>query len=141
MNKDIGYLIKNIDDRLRQNANRDLETVGLTFSQIRVLFHLRHRESSGLQTSCKDIELILGVAHTTVLGLLKRLEAKGLIRTAVRGSDRRVRDVFLGSIEPGLWTFGEEHRKRAEKRILAGFSREEKAALRKALAKILANLA
>jgi DNA-binding MarR family transcriptional regulator len=140
MNNDIGYLIKQLDESLHKHANRDLEPFGLTMSQFRVLLHLREREKARLMTSHKDIEAALGVSHPTVVGLLRRLEAKGFVRTETGAVDRRVRNVFLVKVKPSLWSGMHASRLNAEKKLLAGFSKEEASILVAMLKRVLGNI-
>lgn len=140
MNRDIGYLIKQIDDCLHKKANQELESLGLTFSQVRVLLLMREREKARLLTSHKDIEESLGIAHPTVLGLLRRLETKGFIRTETGVADRRIRNVFLAGIDASFWDALLANGAKAEKRLLAGFSKEEATTIQTMLEKILKNI-
>lgn len=140
MKKDIGYLVKAIDICLHKEANRDLEPLGLTLSQVQVLLLLREREKQRQMTSYMDIEENLGISQPTAGGLLRRLEAKGFIRTEVSITDRRIKNVFLANIDPAIWETIYANGKKAEKRILAGFSKDEVDTLRLALERILANI-
>lgn len=140
MENDIGYLIKQIDLSLLKAVNRELEAFGLTFSQLRVLVLLRQREQARLMTSFKDIELHFGTSHTTVLGLLRRLEAKRFIRTEIGQADRRVRNVHLSEVDPTFWERLDANKRLTEKRILSGFSNEEVATFQTFLKKVIRNL-
>ena len=54
--KDIGYLIKNINDKLKVKADADLKHSNLTLAQSRVLAFLDRR---GGQATQKEIEVYL----------------------------------------------------------------------------------
>ena len=140
MINDIGYLIKQIDQNLLKEVNRNLETIGLTFSQLRVLVLLRQREKDRLMTSFRDIELNFDISHTTALGLLRRLEAKGFIRTETGHADRRVRNVYLTVNDSKVWEILDSNRLKKEKRIINGFTKDEADTLKTLLKKVIRNI-
>jgi MarR family multiple gene transcriptional regulator MgrA len=140
MKNDVGYLIKQIDECLYRKANQNLKPIDLTLSQVKVLILLREREKTRQLTSHKDIEESLHVSHPTVLGLLRRLEAKGFIRTETGTADRRIRNVFLTQRDASFWDSLRTNQVAMEKLILANFSKEEKDTLRLLLTKLLHNI-
>ena len=75
--KDIGYLIKNINDKLKVKADADLKHNKLTLAQSRVLTFL---DSRGGQATQKEIEVYLEVSHPTVVGIISRMEQNGHLR-------------------------------------------------------------
>ena len=140
MINDIWYLIKQIDQNLLKEVNRNLETIGLPFSQLRVLVLLRQREKDRLMTSFRDIELNFDISHTTALGLLRRLEAKGFIRTETGHADRRVRNVYLTVTASKVWEILDSNRLKMEKRIINGFTKDEADTLKTLLKKVIRNI-
>lgn len=85
----IGFLLKQIHDNMDRHANRNLKPQGLTFSQMRLLVLLYVRPSAPSQ---KELEEQMGVTHPTVVGLIKRLEGKGLVRCGFDSRDKRVKE-------------------------------------------------
>lgn len=84
---EIGFYLKKISDFLLMSANAHLKKLDLTFSQFHVLMYiLQGADAIVLQ---KDIEQHFGLKHPTVVGLLKRMEKKGLISINVNPNDRR----------------------------------------------------
>ena len=86
--KDIGYLIKNINDKLKVKADADLKHSNLTLAQSRVLTFLASQDGQATQ---KEIEIfllknnkkrnLLGIAVGTKNGkAFQRNKAKRLIR-------------------------------------------------------------
>ena len=134
------YLFKQIDDCLQKRANQLLEPLGLTFSQFRVIIVLREREKDRQMTSVKDIEERLNVSHPTVIGLLRRLEEKGIVRTETGVADRRVRNVFLAKSDPAVWEYIRDKWDENETQLMAGLSREEAKTLYELLGRVLKNL-
>ena len=74
--KDIGYYIKRINDKLKAGFDAYLCDVDLTSSQARVIEYVYW--NGGMVTQ-KEIEVFLDVAHPTVVGIVNRLEKKGYL--------------------------------------------------------------
>ena len=88
-----GILIKKLDKVFKQNFNQELERVGLTFSQMRVLRFIE--DNPKMKITQKDISNELDIQHSTTIGLLKRMQEKGLVRVVVDEDNRRCRNIFL----------------------------------------------
>ena len=80
---DVGFLLKRISTAIVRNADQGFKPI--TLSQMRVMMYIAHQQ--GHACCQKDIEARFGVAHPTVVGLLKRLEAKGLVVTSMSEKD------------------------------------------------------
>nr|WP_321457354.1 MarR family transcriptional regulator [uncultured Cohaesibacter sp.] len=96
----VGFVLKQINDKLNQYMNNELQPFGITMTQAKFLRFLRDRR--GMDTSQKDIEDYFDIAHSTVIGVLKRLEQKGLISFVEDSSDRRKKLVVLLPAEQEL---------------------------------------
>lgn len=92
-NTNISFLIKLIGDTIETKANKRLKSHGITLSQGRILAYLSERKTE--KTSQKDMEEHFQVTHPTIIGILKRLEAKGLISSEIDEIDKRVRNISL----------------------------------------------
>lgn len=90
--KNVGYLIKVINDKLKANADTDLKQYRLTFAQSRVLAFLNNSDGSATQ---KEIEVFLEVSHPTVAGIVSRMEQNGYLATRTDDSDKRNKIVSL----------------------------------------------
>lgn len=90
---DCAILIKQINDALFKRANRHLAATGLTLSQMRLQQLLMEAPEKSL--SFKEVEHELHVAQSTTVGLIGRLEKKGLVRTWTDETDRRTKMVHL----------------------------------------------
>lgn len=135
--KDIGYLIKNINDRLKVNADADLKNFNLTLAQSRVLAFLNSKGGKAVQ---KEIEGFLEVSHPTVVGIVSRMEQNGFVTCFFSEDDRRNKIVTL---TPKAETIGkdmESHVLENEAILLSGLSDSEVAQLKELLNKIYANL-
>lgn len=135
--KDIGYLIKNINDKLKVKADADLKHSNLTLAQSRVLAFL---DSRGGQVTQKEIEVYLEVSHPTVVGIISRMEKKGHLRCWVDETDKRNKIVALTEQAKAL---REEMKQRIlanEKMLLASLSEADIKKLKQMLLIIYNNL-
>lgn len=137
-NTNISFLIKLIGDTIETKVNKRLKPHGITLSQERVLSYLHERKTE--KTSQKDMEEYFQVTHPTIIGILKRLESKGLIYSEVDEIDKRVRNISLSpdfELKAGtLLSFQKE----MEKQMLHDVSEVEEMLLREHLYKLLNNV-
>ncbi len=136
-NASLGYLIKNINDKMKAKADAELKEQGLTFTQSRVLCFV---ESGGGYVGQKEIEADLKVSHPTVAGLVQRMEQKGLLKTKIDPRDRRNKLVSLTDKAVELGRSIEKVRAEHERRLLNGLSEAETAELKRMLGVIYGNL-
>lgn len=118
----IGYLLKQISDRMSTTADASLRRHELTFSQVRVLDCIQRMGGEATQ---KEIEDCLVVAHPTVVGLVGRLEDHGFIISCVDKTDRRNKRIRLCKRAVDMYEFIRRDRMEMEKRLCKGFSEEE----------------
>ena len=135
--KDIGYLIKNINDKLKVKADADLKHSKLTLSQSRVLAFL---DNQGGQATQKEIEVYLEVAHPTVVGIISRMEQNGHLRCWVDETDKRNKIVALTEQAKALGEKMEQRIAVTEKKLFASLSEEEIKQLKQMLLTIYHNL-
>lgn len=88
-----GQLIKQISDEMRKNANNAMRSQDMTMSQFGALFALDQAPEK--QRSLKELEQSLHVAQSTVVGIIGRLEQKGLVEVFGDAADRRVKLVRI----------------------------------------------
>lgn len=132
--EDCGILLKQLHDSMERQANNSLRESGLTLSQMRCIQYL---EQFGPQVPMKEIEHYFQVSQPTVVGIIKRLEAKGLIRTSQSPKDARAKNVNL---TPKGQKFAREsvlHRTRAEQKLLEPLTHEEAEELKTLLRRML----
>ncbi len=136
-NNDVGYLIKLISDKMRAQGDAVLKECDLTFSQARILSYL-HRY--GPESTQKEIESYLDVAHPTVVGLVSRLEKNGFVECHHDPSDRRNKLVHLTPKAHEIKSKVDEKRKENEKQMSKGFSEEEQEELIRLLKQVYSNI-
>lgn len=132
------FLIRKITKLLNCNLTKELESLGLTAQQGRVLLFI------GGLTYCKkehihqkDIEEMLELSKSTVSGLVDRLEEKELI---IRIPQSNSCNIVL--TEKAISILKEIEKNRADHRasVLQNISEEEKATLINILNKIIDNM-
>ena len=133
-----GILIKKLDKVFKQNFNQELERVGLTFSQMRVLRFIE--DNPKMKITQKDISNELDIQHSTTIGLLKRMHEKGLVRVVVDEDNRRCRNIFLTKKAEDIRYEMERGREIMESRVVKSFTDEEKETFYRLLNKAIDNL-
>ncbi len=76
---------------MRRTVEKDIKVSGLTVPQVSVLDVLA--EADGL--SLKDLSQQVGLAHSTVSGIVDRLERQGFVHRKPDAQDRRFVKIFL----------------------------------------------
>lgn len=135
--KDVGYLIKNINDKLKVKADADLKRYNLTFTQSRVFAFLQEK---GGQATQKEIEIFLDVAHPTVVGIVSRMEQNGYVTTYFDSKDKRNKNVKLTKQAEEIGFDLEKGMLENEKNLLAPLTTEDVEHLKKSLELIYRNL-
>ena len=136
LKKDVGYLIKSINDKLKVRADAELKQYHLTMSQSRVLVYLRSR---GGQATQKEIETFLDVAHPTVVGLVSRMEQNGYV-TCWPCEDGRNKYVKLTPQAEAIDKNMQENMRANEEMLLAPLSPEDRERLRDLLLTVAEHL-
>ena len=136
LKKDVGYLIKSINDKLKVRADAELKKYHLTMSQSRVLVYLRSR---GGQATQKEIEIFLDVAHPTVVGLVSRMEQNGYV-TCWPCEDGRNKYVKLTPQAEAIDKDMQRNQLENEERLLAPLSPEDRERLRDLLLTVAEHL-
>ena len=137
-NSDIGFCIKQIHDRMEKQANNAMKDSGLTMMQVSVLQELQ--DSPEKQLSMKEIERRFGVAQSTVAGIVLRLEKKGFVEAFGDAEDKRVKRVRITDAGEECYKEAAFHKKEADKMLLNGFSKGERALLGELLIRAAKNL-
>lgn len=129
-----GVLIKQIHDIMEKNANNVLREEKLTVSQSGVLSILDEKE--GKTATFKELEKEFGVSQPTMVGILNRLEQKGLVDFLDDSEDKRIRKAHLTKKGEDKCKEGNKHMKAAEELLLKGLSDDEITEFNKLLLKV-----
>ncbi len=137
LDRDIGYLIKNINDKLKAKADADLKQYNLTLAQSRVFAFLH---TNGGQATQKEIEVFLEVSHPTVVGIVSRMEQNGHVTTWIDEQDKRNKIVKLTEQAETLGMDMEHDISVNEEKMLSSLSEPDVEHLREMLLTIYKNL-
>jgi len=132
----IGFLIKTINDRIRQNADLAFSEFDLTGSQVNYLAYLTEQGGSASQ---KSIEDYFNVSHPTVIGIIFRMKEKGYVTVTTDEKDRRSRIVTMTQKAYDVKKELNLGRVAMNEAILQGFSGDEKEQLLSYLMRIQKN--
>ncbi|MGN0667000.1 MAG: MarR family winged helix-turn-helix transcriptional regulator [Huintestinicola sp.] len=110
--------------QLDLSLSRELESMGLTLTQYRVLAFLGQSKNEKTVVQ-RDIEKNFMLTNPAVSGILDRLEAKGLVSRKVSSSDSRRKEITL--TEEGIRLIGmiEGNARCGKRRVLSGISESE----------------
>lgn len=135
--KDVGYLIKSINDRLKIKGDAELRLYNLTFAQSRVVAFLIEKGGCAMQ---KEIEDYLRVSHPTVVGIVSRLEQNGYIISCTDKHDKRNKLVQLTDKAKKISFDMQCQIEKNEQRLLCSLSDEDVEKLKQMLTVIYSNL-
>ena len=101
---EVAALLRDINRRYRdQPIESDIARSGLTFPQVSTITTLYERGPLSL----KELSTELGLSHSTVSGIVDRLERRGLVKRTADSLDRRVTrisvtDDVVGYVQEGM---------------------------------------
>lgn len=137
--KSIGSLIKILSETMGQRVNRDCREFNLTMQQMKILHFLKGREGRQ-ETSQKDIQDYMRIAHPTVVSILRLMESKGFIEISVSERDKRMKIVTLTGQEESFVQDVIKGGQEMERRLVKGFTAEEQETLRNYLQRMYENV-
>lgn len=135
---DIGLYFKFINHKIESRMNCHLKKNDLTFSQFQVMAFLAHNCECDI--SQKKICDFLKVKHTSIIDVLKRLEAKGFIQRKTNSLNARSNCVTLTESGKKLMNEMKLERQYVNDLIYKDFTEEEKTQLERLLQKVLENI-
>ncbi|GAB6110037.1 MarR family winged helix-turn-helix transcriptional regulator [Fusibacter bizertensis] len=129
-----GMLIKKIHDTLEKNANNELRANGMTLAQMQMLVTLNNAENG----TCflKELETELQIAQSTTVGIVKRLELKGLVEGYTDPNDKRMKLVKITLAGKTVCHETKDDMDATEQRLLQGLTKLEREQLRVLLQKV-----
>lgn len=130
---DLGYLIKQISDKMRADADATFRKHGLTYSQVHVLSFVQACGGSATQ---KEIEIYLNVSHPTIVGLVSRLEKSGFVTSHVDENNRRNKIVCVTKKAQQTRESLEIERKKKERRLEQALGQQEREQLMHLLSRL-----
>jgi len=136
--KHVGLLIKQVHDALGKVANKELKSRDVTFSQMQMLWALKNSKSGTL--SMKELEKSLRLAQPTTLGLAKRLEEKGFVKSNFDSVDKRIKFIKIAANGDKICQKSQVHIDETEKKLQKGLTKGERMLLHELLLKLCKNI-
>lgn len=136
--KNIGFLIKQINNNYEREFNNALKKYDLTASQCEVLDYLFSCKDTVVCT--RDVQKALNFKQPTATGILMRMEEKHFVEMVNSSEDKRCKNIHLTQNAYELKKKMEKEHRRVEKMLLEGMEPEEKDALYRQLKKALENI-
>ena len=93
MEIDCGGWISVLFHKLRKRVNADVQGLGLTGIQSRVIHYILAKCAEG-PVYQRDVEGMFGVSRSTVTGMLQQMEKEGLIRRGSVQGDARLKSLI-----------------------------------------------
>ncbi|MDO4537404.1 MAG: MarR family transcriptional regulator [Coriobacteriales bacterium] len=135
----IGRLFKQINETIERRANNDMRPQGVTMSQTHVLMELNACAPQPL--GFKQLEASMGVAQSTIWGLISRLEAKGLVEVLISSSDARVKLARITAAGEQVCQSCIENINKCEQQLISNLSEEEVTQLAALLERVYQSIA
>lgn len=125
-NRHLGSYIRALDNALAQDMRQSSEQLGLTPSQGMFLHRIWIRQEVLHQdTYAKDLEQFFDVKHSTVSGILQRMEAAGFVTLEESSADRRCKAIRLTQKALDAKDQTDAHIQQTEARLTARMSEAE----------------
>ncbi|MBP3870814.1 MAG: MarR family transcriptional regulator [Faecalicoccus sp.] len=140
-NKDaqpLGVKIKLINEKIKQHFNDQLKNNNLTVSQFWVLRYLQQHDTE--KVSQKDLAEAVQVTHPTMIGLIDRLEEKGMVLRMIDENDRRYRYIRLTDQGRQYLKQSKDEADSMNSCLVKGFTQDENKILRNLLDRMYENI-
>jgi len=126
---------------MAQDMQQNSEQLGLTSTQSMFLYHLWYRQEKLNQpTYAKDLEEFFDIKHSTVSGILQRMEAAGFVELQASELDRRCKAVHLTAKAMDAHKQTVLHIQQTEAKLVDGMTPEEALQFRQLLQTAARNL-
>ena len=99
MDRNLGFVISDLQRLITTAMDKELKTLGLTRSQLRVVLHLSRQDGLTQVRIADDLDM----GKVAIGGLLDRLQGKGLIERRPHPTDRRATQIFLTARADALY--------------------------------------
>lgn len=138
MDNSCSMLIKQIHLTLEKQGNNLLRSQDLTLSQIEALWFISHAFEK--QMPLKELEKGLHVAQSTTVGIVSRLEQKGLVESFGDKSDKRIKIVKITVLGEQVCAKAKQSMEQTEESLLSGLTEIEKDLFKSLLKKVKSTL-
>lgn len=128
-----GY-VRGLANALSQQLGQNVEALGLTPAQGMFLHRIWYCQEILQQATCaKDLEQFFSIRHSTVSGILQRMEAAGFLTFEVSELDHRRKCICLTQKAWDAHAQTERLIQKNDARLVAGMTEEERLEFRRLL--------
>lgn len=131
MRRWIGFYLRYISDGIKKDLNNIFSKYDITCQQGQMLLYLMFHEKENINQ--KTIEETHNLKSSTVSGILKRLEAKGLIERIVFNDDNRFKVIKATPKAYELKDILDRNREKVRFELTQGLSEDEEETLMRLL--------
>ena len=135
--EETGFLLHKIDKKIKCTMDNEMSKHDMTLSQSMVLSYLHKNDG---QLSQKKLQDLLKVSHPTMVGLVKRLEAKGYVECMADNKDKRNKIVKATELAREYKKDMQDTRRSFNNKMYKGISNEEIDLLHSLLSKMYENI-
>ena len=139
MEKDCGVWISVLSHKLGKRMNADMQSLGLTGVQSRVIHYILVKCAEG-PVYQRDVESALSMSRSTATGVLQLMEKNGLIQRRSVASDARLKSLIPTEKAIRLDAEVGDCLRRTERCLTEGLSNAQLAAFMETAALMSANL-
>ena len=122
LDRNLGFIISDLHRLITTAMDKELKTLGLTRSQLRIILHLSRRDGLTQVRIAEDLEM----GKVAVGGLLDRLQSKELIQRKPHPTDRRATHIFLTTKATSLYRPIVESGSYVTENMLTGVDRQQR---------------
>ncbi|MCR4902471.1 MAG: MarR family transcriptional regulator [Butyrivibrio sp.] len=137
-NMPIAFKLKVISENFASKLNNKLVEDGLTFSQMAILIFLL--ENSDHDISLKEVSEAAHIKHPTAIGLIKRLEEKGMVSSCVSEVNRKFRIITITDKGKEYLELSKKRHDEMDKALLRPLNETQQSQLSEMLDLILENM-
>lgn len=139
LENECGIWIHILSHKLKKRMNIDMQSLGLTGVQSRIMHYILVKCADGLVFQ-RDVENVFGMSRSTATGILQLMEKNGLIRKESVPSDARLKSLIPTEKAVCLDAQIGEFLQQAEHQLTMGLSNAQREQFLKIVAKMSANL-
>ena len=136
--KQLGLKFKQIHETFEVIANQQLKQFDITISQIEILNFLFNKQEKNVTQ--KEVEKYFDLSHPTIVGLIKRMEEKGFVKTMTDLDDKRCKLICLTEKAYKIENILKIHLESMNNKLIKGLNEEQILKLNEIIDIILSNM-
>ena len=135
----VSFKFKVIIDQFASKLNNQQQQDDITFSQMAIIGYLAH--CTDHDVTLKELSQACHIKHPTAIGLINRLEDKGMVVSSVNEANRKYRIISITDKGLDYFEFSKKRLDNMNSALLSPLSEEEQKMLSEMLDRIIENMA